>query len=71
MTELKKCPFCGGRAFLERSGAILKGETYMVAYVRCSVCFARTGRMRYADSDMDGRQKAKQDAVTAWNMRCE
>lgn len=71
MPDLKRCPFCGGPAFLERAEARLKKEEYKVVFVRCSRCFARTGRMRFTDSEVDGRQKAKQDAITAWNRRTE
>ena len=70
MADLKPCPFCGGRAFLERSaGANINGKKQTAAYVRCSKCYARTGRMLYGNNDPDGRTRAKNDAIDAWQKR--
>lgn len=56
MAELKPCPFCGGKAFIDR---------YMQPHeewrVRCLECSARVGR--YAGLN-------KKEAITAWNRRC-
>ena len=71
MSDLKSCPFCGGHAFLERSGASIKGNYMRAAFVRCGRCYARTERVLFYDEDTEGRQKAKRDAIAAWNMRCE
>lgn len=42
MTELKRCPFCGGKALLLHEG--VKGITYECSFVSCSKrdCAART-----------------------------
>ena len=45
MAELKPCPFCGGKPYLEtRHRAFINGETTRVAFVRCTECEARTQR---------------------------
>ena len=68
--NLKPCPFCGGRAYTERAEKAKLGNRRMkVIYVRCSNCFARTGRMAYMDDEVDSRLKAKNDAIRAWNVR--
>lgn len=57
MAELKPCPFCGGKAYIDR---------YMQPHeewrVRCLECSARFGR--YAGLD-------KKEATEAWNRRAE
>lgn len=68
--NLKPCPFCGGKAFLERADKAKVGSRRMkVIYARCGNCWARTGRMAYMDDEIDSRLKAKRDAITAWNIR--
>lgn len=60
MTELKPCPFCGGKAKLDH-GRIGITET---SYVRCEKCWSKgqsiTESVRYS-SDAE--------AIKAWNRR--
>ena len=54
--ELKPCPFCGGKAYLEmRHRAFIKGKTTLVAYVRCRECEART--QMWLRSSKEGEEK--------------
>lgn len=56
MTELKPCPFCGGKA---KSRVDYKKETETYEWiVECIICSARTGF-----------RKELEDAVEAWNRR--
>ena len=72
MIELLNCPFCGGRAALEKAHrAFVNGETTRVAFVRCSECNARSGRVKLSDygrTSTSGEAQAK--AIAAWNRRC-
>ena len=69
MHNLKACPFCGGRPFIEsHSRAFLKGEPTHVAYVRCSECEARTSKIPI---DPIGQAEAVKRAVNRWNSRFE
>ena len=68
MSELKKCPFCGGNARLF-SNYSEKAEHYYI-FVQCVNCFARgkTIKSEYpAAPDIKGT--AGEDAVNAWNRR--
>jgi len=71
--DLKPCPFCGGKAILERSHrAFIKAQTTRVAFVRCKECNARSGRFNLEDYGKTSRsQEAEQAAVDAWNKRTE
>lgn len=57
MTELKQCPFCGGKA-----------EFYATcidyAYVKCRKCGARTGNIA-----LSYEYSTKDVAIEAWNRR--
>lgn len=71
MIELKPCPFCGGKAYLERHHrAFINGETSIVTYVRCTVCNARSGREKIADYGRTSRSsEAERKVIEAWNKR--
>ena len=70
MSELPLCPFCEGKGYLVRTEkARIKGKEFKSIFVRCDKCFARTARFIYEDGDMDGRIKAKNDAIAAWSRR--
>lgn len=58
MTELKPCPFCGGKATLvnNQSGTV---------YVECTKCFAMGERM------YDWWGETTEQAIEAWNRRTE
>ena len=65
---LKPCPFCGGKARTEKkSKTIIKGETAMNTYVRCTKCDARGERFLYRD--FDTVEEARHRAREAWNRR--
>ena len=69
VTELKPCPFCGGRPLPGRSFSERRYSFY--AFVQCSKCGIR-GRSFRTDSDpLEGwiENPAAQMAVTAWNTR--
>lgn len=71
MNNLKPCPFCGGKAFLERSHrAFINAETTKVAFVRCTKCNARSGRVNLSDY---GKTSYSTDAnltvINSWNNR--
>lgn len=69
--ELKPCPFCGGRAYIEKhQRAFVNAESTHVSFVRCMQCGARSERFdhrNYAESTR--RASAFSDAVEAWNRR--
>ena len=73
MMELKPCPFCGGKPYLEKSSrAFLGGESQRVSYVRCTKCEARSPKIpisRYGHScySID----AQNAAAEAWNRRAD
>ena len=70
--EILSCPFCGGRAVLEKAHrAFVGGETTRVAFVRCTACNARGGRVKLADYGCTSTShEACAKAVAAWNRRC-
>ena len=71
--ELKPCPFCGGKPYLEQSSrAFVNGEPGRVAFVRCTNCEARTGKvplMKYGKTS--NSIEANDEAVELWNRRDE
>lgn len=70
-TKIKPCPFCGGKAYLERSHrAFINAETTKVTFVRCTVCNARSGRVNISDYGRTSSSvEASSKAVRAWNRR--
>ena len=68
---LEPCPFCGGKPYLERHHrAFIDGQTTHVAFVRCLVCNARSGRFKLAETGTENHSSvAEQMAVDAWNKR--
>ena len=70
-TKINPCPFCGGRAYLERSHrAFIDAETTKVTFVRCTVCNARSGRVNIADyGNSSSSWEASEKAVRSWNRR--
>lgn len=69
--KLKPCPFCGGKAYLERSHrAFIDAETTKVTFVRCTVCNARSGRVNIADYGRSSSSiEASDKAIRSWNRR--
>ena len=68
---LKPCPFCGGRAYLEKSHrAFINAQTTRVSYVRCTKCNARTERVPFEKYGKTSHStEAEVEAVKAWNRR--
>lgn len=64
MAELKKCPFCGGEAELEREWVDgFYQKYYSCVHVVCQKCYATIGRT-YNDKD-----RSKGYAIKVWNNR--
>lgn len=68
---LKPCPFCGGKAYLEKKfRAFIDGESARVAFVRCKQCNARSGRVKLSDYGRTSSSgEANKKVVDAWNRR--
>ena len=73
MAELKPCPFCGGKPYLETNHrAFINAKTTKVAYVRCRDCEARTQRFELkAFGRTSHSGAANEKAIEAWNRRAE
>lgn len=61
MEQLKRCPFCGGEAKLQR-----RRRTSCGYYVICKNCGVRTPFFQY---QFDSWEKLQEEAITAWNTR--
>lgn len=63
MTELLKCPFCGGDA------TVVCASNAM--YIACNTCNAIMGRTRKSASALKGKLSfdTKEEAIKAWNTR--
>lgn len=69
MTELERCPFCGGEAaYSEYFG--FNGETWHYAYV-CDSCGATPGLLIGIGGDYVSPYRTKEEAAIAWNKRVE
>lgn len=70
-TRLKRCPFCGGKPFLERSHrAFINAQSTKVAFVRCLDCGARSGREKLEDyGHTSNSVEACEKVIEAWNRR--
>lgn len=64
MSELKRCPFCGGNAHFLRREIGIHGRSNFDSWhgVQCKSCNAAVG---YDDN----RYRDKVDATKAWNIR--
>ena len=69
--DLKPCPFCGGKAVLEKAHrAFINGETTRVTFIRCDECNARSGRVRLSDYGCTSTSSAAiSTVIAAWNRR--
>ena len=69
--RIRECPFCGGRAVLEKSHrAFINAQTTRVAFVRCTVCNARSGREKLEDYGCTSTSiDANRKVIQAWNRR--
>ena len=74
--ELKPCPFCGGKAVVERVHPVFMLKKFKDLYFAagCPKCGASTAMFRTKKTKsptMNGwyNYKAKQKAIEAWNKR--
>lgn len=62
--ELKRCPFCGGKATIEKHDFAIKYDFAISSStygIKCDVCFAKTYQF-FA---------LKEEAIEAWNRRVD
>lgn len=70
MTDLKPCPFCGGKAEFARKQVKTKGHWCDAVYVRCTNCDARSNRLLYSKKyHKNGSEYI--EAQEAWNRRAD
>ena len=62
MSELKPCPFCGGKALLNS----YKSRKGYDAYVECAGCL-----VQMITVTCDTIQEAENEAIEAWNRRAD
>ena len=69
-SELKKCPFCGGKAEI-RMDSVMVGfnESDDFYTVKCTAC--RMSGSRYGRLDGDSKRERIEKAITAWNRRAD
>ena len=80
MVDIKKCPFCGGYAIIEREpngyptiiGSKQGYHCGDIFYVKCNNCGA-TSRKVKSDYDMadDLTNEELKKAINSWNERCD
>lgn len=75
MTEIKSCPFCGGKARVRRKQYRFLGQnefgTKSIAYavyVSCNKCFAKGEIVTYKN-DTGTSLLAEEKAIELWNRR--
>lgn len=65
MTELKPCPFCGGKANIGIARVDGSEKTYSIVCKRCNVGIFSP---RFAENEWNAYGNVK-DAIKAWNRR--
>ena len=68
MSELKLCPFCGGKAEFKRTAIKTNGAWCDAVCVRCTVCDARTNMVLY-DAKKHPNCEEYEEATADWNQR--
>ena len=71
MTDLKPCPFCGGKAEFARKQVKTKGHWCDAVYVRCTNCDARSNRVLYSAKYHKKNESEYLEAQEAWNRRAD
>ena len=69
MEELKKCPFCGGKACATANYSKRRNVYYV--FIKCDVCGAQ-GKAYISEEDPaqnEWQSIACEDAQNAWNLR--
>jgi Lar family restriction alleviation protein len=68
-TDLKRCPFCGGKAEYITKIMQVRWKEQLCYRIRCSSCFAQSPYKRNAY--LHGFHETLNAAVDAWNGRYE
>ena len=68
MSELKKCPFCGGEGKYHRGVCKVEGGFSDFVVVFCVECGARTKKVFY-DKNKHGIEGEYEEVKEAWNRR--
>lgn len=68
MTELKNCPFCGGKAEFTRTVERINGHYTDVVFVFCTECNAMTNHVAF-DAKVHPHDEEYEIAKAAWNKR--
>lgn len=74
MSELKPCPFCGGRANIKEYDNGYKSNGFYVALYqvgcnKCRIYFTRDSEFRLADGQLEFKINGYDLAVSLWNTR--
>ena len=67
MSELKRCPFCGGEAKTEEHFKQWDGRYYEVTHISCRLCGCSSNTI--SEMECKDRKKRKEEAIAAWNAR--
>lgn len=68
---LLPCPFCGGKAHLERQArGFINAQSTKITFVRCLQCNARSKRVPLSDYGKTSHSaEAESVVINAWNNR--
>ena len=74
MDELKPCPFCGGKAFLDlksKSHGEHFGATFEVGCRNCCFSFKKDSRWYIANGQIMTDKDGYKECIEAWNRRAD